>query len=194
MIGRGTLRPVVGVGGPTADLAGHPDDRSGESTDRAATPDVQWSPKLDGEGLVVAGSSAEQVSRRAVRHGPAALVVGIGGVVGSLARAGVGAALGHEPGEWGWATLVVNASGCFALAVLLVALSPARPYARLLLGTGVLGGYTTFSAFSVDAVHLLDSGRPLTALAYVVLSVTVMLCGALAGRRVAQRSFARAAR
>lgn len=143
---------------------------------------------------MVAGDSVETANRRAVRHGPAALVVGVGGAVGSLARAGVGTALGHEPGHWAWETLVVNASGCFALAVLLVVLSPARLYARLLLGTGVLGGYTTFSAFSVDAVGLLESGRASAAGAYVLASVTVMLGAALAGRRVAQWFVVRAAR
>lgn len=135
--------------------------------------------------------SSGEVDRRGVRPGPAALVVGVGGAAGSLARAGVAAALGHETGEWGWATLVVNATGCFALGVLLVVLTPARPYARLALGTGLLGGYTTFSAFSVDAVGLVEDGRAAAAGAYVLASVVVMLGAALAGRRLARWLLAR---
>jgi CrcB protein len=56
----------------------------------------------------------------------------------------------------------------------------------------VLGSYTTFSAFSVDAVQLLDRGRAATAGAYAVLSVVVMLAAALAGRRAAARVVRRA--
>jgi CrcB protein len=124
--------------------------------------------------------------------GLALLAVGIGGVIGSLARAALTVALPHDPGTWAWSTSVVNATGCFALAALLAVLPPHRPYARLLVGTGVLGSYTTFSAFSVDAVQLLDRGRAATAGAYAVLSVVVMLAAALAGRRAAARLVRRA--
>ena len=113
------------------------------------------------------------------------IAVGAGGAVGSLARAGIAAGIPHEPGTWAWSTFIVNATGCFALAALLVCLPTHWSYARLLLGTGVLGGYTTFSALSIDAVTLLDRGRPATAGAYVVLSVAVVLVAALAGRRAA---------
>ena len=78
------------------------------------------------------------------------LLVAAGGALGSLARAGVGVTLPHEPGSWGWATLLVNAVG----AALLMALLARRPgdRVRLALGTGALGGFTTFSGFAVDAV------------------------------------------
>ena len=85
MIGRGTLRPIAGVGAPPADLAVRPADRSGEARDRSGTLRVRSSPSPTGR--VVTGSSAEQVSRLAARHGPAALVVGIGGAADSLACA-----------------------------------------------------------------------------------------------------------
>ncbi len=120
------------------------------------------------------------------------LAVGIGGAAGSLARAAVAVGLPHEAGTWAWSTFVVNATGCFVLAALLVVLPPRRPYARLLIGTGVLGGYTTFSAFSVDVVQLLDRGRTVMAGAYVVASVVVMLAAALAGRRAAGSLIGRA--
>ena len=110
---------------------------------------------------------------------PAVLLVAVGGVLGALARAGVGALLPHEPGTWAWSTLLVNAVGAAALCGLLVT-APSRD-ARLLLGTGLLGGFTTFSAFAVDAVLLVEAGRAGQAAAYVVTGVVTLLLGALAG-------------
>ncbi|MGI8537368.1 MAG: CrcB family protein [Mycobacteriales bacterium] len=117
-------------------------------------------------------------------HARAALVVGLGGAIGGLARAGVAEVLPHAPGSWAWSTFVANATGGFALAALVVVLSaraPAGHYPRLLLGTGVLGGYTTFSTFSVDAVELLRAGREPMAAAYVLVSVVVLLVATVLG-------------
>ena len=113
------------------------------------------------------------------------LLVAAGGALGSLARAGVGVALPHEPGSWGWATLLVNAAG----AALLMALLARRPgdRARLALGTGVLGGFTTFSGFAVDAVLLVDAGRGGLAAAYVLVSVLTLLGAGLLGARAGRR-------
>ena len=107
------------------------------------------------------------------------LLVAVGGVLGSLARAGAGAALPHEPGTWSWSTLLVNAVGAAAL-VLLVGAGPSRP-ARLLLGTGLLGGFTTFSAFTVDAALLAEAGSPVLAAAYVLVGLVTLVGGALVG-------------
>lgn len=107
------------------------------------------------------------------------LLVAAGGVVGSLARAAAGAALPHEPGTWSWSTLLVNAVGAAAL-VLLVGAGPSRQV-RLLVGTGALGGFTTFSAFAVDAVLLVDAGRPGVAAGYVLAGLVTLLVGAVAG-------------
>ena len=126
----------------------------------------------------------------------AAAVVAVGGVVGALARAGVAELLPPEPGTWAWSTLVVNTTGGFALGLLLAVLavrSPRSPYPRLLLGTGVLGGYTTFSTFSVDVVGLLDAGRAGAAAAYAVCSVAVLLGAAVAGRHVGSTTVGRLA-
>jgi len=103
----------------------------------------------------------------------AVLLVAVGGAAGSLARAGVGVLLPHEPGGWGWSTLLVNAVG----AALLTALLARRPQdrVRLLLGTGALGGFTTFSGFALDAVLLVDAGRSWLAAAYVLVSVVTLL-------------------
>ena len=116
---------------------------------------------------------------------PAFLLVAAGGVVGGLARYGVGRALPHEPGTWAWSTLLVNALGAALLCALLTRV--ADPRVRLLVGTGVLGAFTTFSGFALDAVLLADAGRPAVAAAYVVVTVAALLAAGLLGRQVATR-------
>lgn len=90
--------------------------------------------------------------------------------------------LPHEPGTWAWSTLLVNAVGAALLCALLTRVQDVR--VRLLVGTGVLGAFTTFSGFAVDAVLLADAGRGLLAVAYVVAGVLTLLGGGLLGRRV----------
>jgi CrcB protein len=83
--------------------------------------------------------------------------------------------------------LLVNLTGCLLLGLLLAALFPRHPDSRWLrpfLGTGVLGGYTTFSTFGVDAVRLTDAGAPGTAAGYVLVSVVGGLLAAVAGVRL----------
>jgi CrcB protein len=84
------------------------------------------------------------------------LAAAIGGVLGALARWGIAAAL--PTAGWPWATLTVNLTGCLLIGVLLAVLLarfPDHPWLRPLLAVGVLGGYTTYSTFAVDAVRLL---------------------------------------
>ena len=114
---------------------------------------------------------------------PVALVA-LGGALGGLLRAGVAELLPHEPGTWDWAVLAVNTAGAFLLALLLT--RGPSDLARVLLGTGVLGAFTTFSGLVVDAVLLADAGRPLVAAAYVVVSVAALLAAAVIGARVAR--------
>ena len=115
------------------------------------------------------------------------LLVASGGAVGGLLRHAARVLLPDEPGSWGWSVLVVNAVGGFALAALLQVLAR-RPSERLrlLLGTGLLGGLTTFSGLVVDAV-LLAEAAPLSAAAYVVVAVVTLLGAAWLGARVAGR-------
>jgi len=106
------------------------------------------------------------------------LAASFGGIVGAEARYGVGLRIGHRTDDFPWSTVVVNASGCLllgALMVLLLELTSPHRLARPFLGVGVLGGYTTYSTFAVDVERLVLSHRPLTALAYV--AVTVAACG-----------------
>jgi CrcB protein len=112
-------------------------------------------------------------------------LVAAGGAVGGLGRAAVGRLVPHDPGTWGWSTLLVNALGAFLLTALL-ARRPAEPR-RLLLGTGLLGAFTTFSGFAVDAVLLADAGRPGTAAAYVLVSLATLLGAAVLGTRAVRR-------
>lgn len=95
-----------------------------------------------------------------------------GGAVGAVARS-----LALSAGPSPWTTLVVNVTGCAAIGVLMVLAVDRWPDARLLrplLGTGVLGGYTTFSTFAADVQGLVGAGRLLTAAGYLVL--TPVLC------------------
>jgi len=97
-------------------------------------------------------------------------VVAAGGVLGAEARFALGVLLPHTPGGWPWATVLVNASGCVLIGMLMVLLTErgsAHPLARPFLGVGVLGGYTTFSTYAVEVVELLDAGRTATALGYL---------------------------
>ena len=77
-----------------------------------------------------------------------------GGMLGSLGRYAVGLALPHAAGAFAWSTLLVNVTGSLAMGVLVVwVLSMDRPHPLLrpFLGVGVLGGWTTFSSFTLDA-------------------------------------------
>ncbi len=118
-------------------------------------------------------------------------LVAAGGCVGVLARDLVTRVAGDT--SWPVATFAINVSGAFLLALLLASLRAAGPddgrrlRLRLLLGTGVLGGFTTYSALAVATAQLAEDGRAATALAYALGTVAVGLAatvlGAWAGRR-----------
>jgi CrcB protein len=98
----------------------------------------------------------------------------VGGGLGAVARFGLGALVLARTGEgFPWGTLVVNWSGCLAIGVLAawLAATPHPPALRLFLVTGVLGGFTTFSAFGLETVELVASGASAQALLYVAGSV-----------------------
>lgn len=101
----------------------------------------------------------------------------MGGALGALARylTGVVALRVMGPG-FPWGTLAVNVLGAFAMGMLVVALAQ-KDATRLapFLMTGVLGGFTTFSAFSLDAVAMMERGQVLLAGFYVAASVVLSL-------------------
>ncbi|MFH9331622.1 fluoride efflux transporter FluC [Streptomyces althioticus] len=131
---------------------------------------------------------------------PVVLVVAAGGAVGALLRYGAArlwrngsdAHAVWRAGEaaFPWTTLVVNAVGCFLMGVLTVALKERFTRApRLLnpfLGTGVLGGFTTFSSYTDDTRRLLENDQASTALGYLVLTVAAALAGVVLGVALAR--------
>lgn len=112
----------------------------------------------------------------AVLHPKPLALVGLGGATGTLLRWGVGHVLPSQHGL-PWATVLVNLVGSFALGFLLDVLLRRGPESvadrdlRLLLGTGFLGGFTTFSTFAMDLTAMLTDGRVDTALVYAGLSL-----------------------
>jgi CrcB protein len=114
--------------------------------------------------------------------------VALGGALGASARylTGLAAVRVFGPG-FPWATLIVNVAGSLAMGVLVVVLAQlsANRFAPLLM-TGLLGGFTTFSAFSLDAVTLVDRGQGLAAAGYVVGSVVLSIGGLVAGIALAR--------
>ncbi|MGY5884996.1 fluoride efflux transporter CrcB [Modestobacter lacusdianchii] len=114
----------------------------------------------------------------------------LGGAVGALGRWGVAEALPSPAGGWPWATLLVNLTGCLLLGLLLAVLAarrPDSPWLRPLLGTGVLGGYTTFSTFAVETVRLAEAGAWATAAGYVLASVLGGVLAAAGGVALGRR-------
>ncbi|MGW8331460.1 fluoride efflux transporter CrcB [Streptomyces sp. NPDC055897] len=110
--------------------------------------------------------------------GPVVAVVALGGAIGACARYGASLLWTTAPGSFPWTTLLVNAVGCAVIGVFMVAITEAWSAHRLVrpfFGTGVLGGFTTFSTYAVDIQKLLSAGRPLTALAYLALTLAVAL-------------------
>lgn len=116
--------------------------------------------------------------------------VALGGVIGSLGRYAVDAALPHAAVAFPWATLLVNVTGAFAMGML-VAYLVDRPgvhrLARPFVGVGVLGGWTTFSALAVDVVRLGVADEVQLALGYVVATFLVGTLAVAAGSALGQR-------
>ncbi|PZF99571.1 fluoride efflux transporter CrcB [Micromonospora deserti] len=129
---------------------------------------------------------------------PAAVLAAVaaGGALGALARAGLQHAFPSAPAAFPWATFGVNLSGCLLIGALMALLArhgSGRPLLRPFLGVGVLGGYTTFSTYAVDAHQALVAGAPGTALAYLGATVAgalaaVWLGDALTGRLLGGRA------
>ncbi len=106
--------------------------------------------------------------------------VGLGGAIGSVLRYVTVAAFGAP-----WAVAAVNVLGSFVMGVLFVALT-SRAHLSPLLMAGVLGGFTTFSAFSLDALKLWQSGQALQAALYIAVSVVFSLLAVALGATLAK--------
>lgn len=113
-------------------------------------------------------------------------LIGIGGALGAMLRHGVNIGAGRIFGlNFPYGTIIVNVIGSFLMGVLIAYLArrlgASNHELRLFLATGFLGGFTTFSAFSLDAVALYERGDITQAGVYVVMSVLVSIGALFAG-------------
>lgn len=120
------------------------------------------------------------------------LAIALGGALGSVLRFAMNEALSARFGRaFPWGTLSINVIGSFLIglaAVLLVERWDLSPAVRLGLMVGVLGGFTTFSSFSLEVVNLAQNGALLRAMLYVLASVSVCVLAAAAGIHLARTS------
>ncbi len=116
--------------------------------------------------------------------------IALGGAAGSVSRYVLGGAAQRIAGAaFPIGTLIVNVSGCFLIGILSQHYMNAQthPQMRAALITGFCGGFTTFSAFSLETVGLFDGGEYGKATAYIVLSVTISLLATFAGMATVAR-------
>ncbi|GKQ36423.1 fluoride efflux transporter CrcB [Streptomyces sp. A012304] len=109
---------------------------------------------------------------------PVVAVVAVGGGLGAAARYAATLWWPARSGGFPWTTFWVNVVGCAVIGVFLVLVTEVLTVHRLLrpfFGTGVLGGFTTFSTYAVDLQQLFDAGRPRTALAYLAATALAAL-------------------
>ena len=115
------------------------------------------------------------------------VAVALGGALGSLARFWLTAAMATLTGpRFPWGTLLINVLGSFVIGlVAAITLTPARiamhPDLRVFLMVGVCGGFTTFSAFSLQTLELLQSGDTWPAAGYMAGSLLLCVAGAWVG-------------
>lgn len=116
------------------------------------------------------------------------LSIAAGGALGAVLRYLLNAQI---MAVWGnafpWGILVVNVVGCFAMGLAAGGLAAhASSEMRAFLTTGVLGGFTTFSAFAYDVNALVDANQGVTALVYIAATVALSLAGVFAGATLAR--------
>jgi fluoride exporter len=122
----------------------------------------------------------------------AALAVFVGGGLGALARWGLALLVARSPlagSPWPVATLAANLAGGVLIGILtaLLVRQAADDPVRLFAVTGLLGGFTTFSAFSLEVWRMLEAGNWTVAALYVGLSVCVAVAAVGAGLAIGQR-------
>ncbi len=122
---------------------------------------------------------------------PVVAVVALGGAAGASARHAASLWWPTPPGGFPWTVFWVNIAGCAVIGVFMVLITDvwaAHRLVRPFFGTGVLGGFTTFSTYAVDGRGLLAAGEPRTALPYLaatpVAALTAVWLAAWAARRV----------
>jgi CrcB protein len=114
-----------------------------------------------------------------------------GGCVGGVLRAAVAETLPHGPGQWPWATFLVNILGALLLGYFVTRLEERLPpslYRRPLLATGVCGALTTFSTMIVEVLRMLDGGHGALAAGYAAASVLCGLAAVFLSTKVVRRA------
>jgi len=115
------------------------------------------------------------------------LLVAVGSGIGGAARLWLSTLVARSAGTtFPWGTLAVNALGCLLVGLLAAMFEPSSPLhvrqdLRVMLVVGVLGGFTTFSAFSLETLLLVQRGAPLAAASYTVMSIALCLLAAAGG-------------
>jgi len=140
-------------------------------------------------------STVSGVTRAHVRPPASAVAaVALGGAVGASLRLALESLAPWQPAGFPWVTFGINVFGCLLIGALLAWLlgSAGQPaWLRPFLATGLLGGFTTFSAFAVESVRLLDAGAWGTAGSYVAGSLVLGLLAVRVGARLGERGRAR---
>ncbi|WP_406145234.1 fluoride efflux transporter FluC [Streptomyces sp. NBC_01012] len=134
--------------------------------------------------------SGQSRTRWYARHA-VLLVIALGGALGATARFGAAQVWPTADTAFPWTTLTVNVAGCLVIGIFLVAVTEvfsAHALLRPFFGTGVLGGFTTFSTYCVDIERLVTGDRAGIALIYLaataVAAVAAVTAGAWSTRRI----------
>ena len=118
------------------------------------------------------------------------ILVATGGAIGATARhLASKAAILLMPATFPWGTYLVNITGCFAMGIVagLAGSGSVSPSTRVFVATGILGGYTTFAAFGLEAQGLLSEGRLVAAASYVLGQVVLGVLGVFLGLTIVRR-------
>ena len=123
------------------------------------------------------------------------LLVGFGGAFGAICRYLLGLGLGRSLGAaWPYGTFAANVVGGLLMGLLVGFLAfrggADQERLRLLLGVGVLGGFTTFSSFSLEVLRMIETRNPGQAAGYVAASVVLAVGAVFLGMIIARRVFA----
>ena len=144
---------------------------------------------------MTAADTGRARGRSAVRaQAPVVAAVAVGGGVGAAARYAAVVWWPTPAGSFPWTILWVNVLGCAVIGAFMVAVTEARAAHRLLrpfFGTGVLGGFTTFSTYAVDVRGLFEAGRPGSAVLCLAATPVVALTAVWAATTATRRALIR---
>ena len=121
------------------------------------------------------------------------LAVGVGGGLGALARYYIAGAIQSAVTTFPWGIFVVNISGGLMMGLIVEASAlklNLSPELRAFLTVGILGGYTTFSTFSLDSALMLQKGQYIAAAGYMIGSVVLSILALFAGLWIVRSIYA----